>query len=89
MPNEKFTTPYTASKSLSAKLLWDKFRLSLRFEGSCLKQEDKALFIPNNGANLFIVYELDNWSRNLNTHFTLKDCSFGAVKLTKNSDSDK
>ena len=36
--------------------------------------------------NLFIVYELDTWSRDLNTDFTLKDCLSGAVKVTKNAD---
>ena len=40
-------------------------------------------------VNLFIVYELDTWSRDLNTTFALSDCFFGAVKLTKNADRDK
>ena len=40
-------------------------------------------------VNLFVVYELDTWSRDLNTCFTLKDCLFGSVKLTKNADTDK
>ena len=40
-------------------------------------------------VNLFTAYELDTWSRDLNTDFTLKDCLFGAVKLTKNADVDK
>ena len=40
-------------------------------------------------VNMFIVYELDNWSQDLNVHFTRKDCLFGAVKLTKNTDPDK
>ena len=39
--------------------------------------------------NLFIVYELDKWSRDLSTDFTLKDCLFGSIKLTKNADPDK
>ena len=39
--------------------------------------------------NLFTVYELDTWSRDLNTDFTLKDCLSGAVKVTKNADPDK
>ena len=38
---------------------------------------------------LFIVYDLDTWSRDLNTEFTLKNCLFGAVKLSKNADTDK
>ena len=40
-------------------------------------------------VNLFIVYKLDTWSRNLNTDFTLVDCLFRAVKLTKNANTDK
>ena len=35
------------------------------------------------------AYELDAWSQDLNTAFTLKDCLFGAVKLTKNNNPDK
>ena len=49
--------PYTANKSRSPKLLWDKSRLTLRFEGSSLKQEDTVPFTPNNVVNLFIVFE--------------------------------
>ena len=37
----------------------------------------------------FIAYELDTWPRDLNSDFTLKDCLFGGVKLTKNADPDK
>ena len=55
LSNEKFTPPYTANKSLSPKLLWNKSRLTLRFEGSCLKQEDASPFTPNNVVNLFIA----------------------------------
>ena len=87
--NEKFTPPYTANKSLSTKLVWNNYRIRLRFEVSCLKQEDEAPFTPNNVVNLYIVYELDRWSQNLNTDFNLKDCLFGAVKITKNADPDK
>ena len=64
-------------------------KIRLKFKESCLKQEDKAAFTPNNIVNLFIVFNLDRWSRDLNTDFTLKDCLFGAVKLTKNADPDK
>ena len=37
--------------------------------------------------NLFIFYELDRSSQDLNADFTPKDGLFGAVKLTKNADS--
>ena len=53
-------------------------RIKLEFKGSCLKQEE-ATFTPNNVVNLFITYELDRWSQNLNTDFTLKDCFFASV----------
>ena len=36
-----------------------------------------------------MFYELDAWSRGSNTGFILGDCLFGAVKLTKNADTDK
>ena len=49
----------------------------------------KAIFNPPSRKNIFIVYELDTWSRDLNFHFTLKDCLFGSIKLAKNADPDK
>ena len=54
--------------------------MELEFKGSCLKQ-DKVF--------TFFAYELDRWSQDLSANFTLKDCFFGAVKLTKNADPDK
>ena len=63
-------------------------RIKLEFKRSCLKQ-DKAPFTPNNVVNLYIVYELNIWSQDLNADFTLKDCLFGAVKLTKNANPNK
>ena len=87
--NEKFKPSYTANKSLSPKLLWNKSRLRFRFEESCLKQGDTTRFTPNNVVNLFIVCELNTWSKYLNAEFTLKDCLFGAVKLTINAYPDK
>ena len=39
--------------------------------------------------NLYISYTLTIWLRNLNTGFTLNNCLFGSVKLTKNDDFDK
>ena len=90
MSNEKCTYFYIANVSVCSKLLWmNNSKIRLKFKESWLKQEDKAPFTPNNLVNLFIVYELDRWPRNLNTDFALKDCLFGAVKLTKNADPDK
>ena len=35
------------------------------------------------------MYELNRWSQYLNIKFTLKDCLFGNVKITKNTDANK
>ena len=73
MSIENIMPPFTTSKSLSQKLVWHNSRIKLKIKRSCLKQEDKAAFTPKNVVNLFIVYELDIWSPDLNTEFTLKD----------------
>ena len=63
-------------------------RIRLEFKGSSLKQ-DKSPFTPNIVVKLYIVYELNIWSQGLNDEFTLKNCLFGAVKLTKNANPNK
>ena len=35
------------------------------------------------------MYELNIWSQDLNAEFTLKDCLFGALKLSKNFNPNK
>ena len=62
--------------------------MRLKFEGSFLKQEDKAPFTPNNAVNLFIVSESGRQFQDLNTDFTLNDFFFRAVKITKNANPD-
>ena len=54
----------------------------------CLKQ-DNVTFTGNIVVNLFIAYELDRWSKDLNANFTLNDGLFGAVKITQNAHPDK
>ena len=46
-------------------------------------------FIHGNVINWDISYEVDTWSRDLNTDFKWGYCLFGAVKLTANADIDK
>ena len=68
MSNEKFTCTYVANVNIWRKLMWmNNYRIRLRSRGSCLKQEDKTPLTPKNVVNLFTVYELDTWSRDLNT----------------------
>ena len=57
-------------------------------KGICLEL-DSVSFLHDYVVNLYISKELETWSRDLNTYFTLGVCCFGAVKLTKNADPDK
>ena len=50
---------------------------------SAKKLSSPATYDPPNRINVFIAYELDTWSRDLKSDFTLKDCFFGGVKLAK------
>ena len=38
---------------------------------------------------LYIVYELNNWTRNPTSNFPLKNCLFGTVKLVWNAIKNK
>ena len=58
------------------------------FKGICLKQKSTS-FPHKNIVHLYISYKLDTWSRDLNIDFTLGNCLFGALKVTKNADPDK
>ena len=58
----------------------------IKFNGHCLinNNNDSSLDI----VNLYICYTLDRWSRDLDTDYTLGNCLFGSVRLTKNTDPD-
>ena len=65
-----------------------KFKFLFSFKRKLLKQK-KANHAPSNRIIFFIAYELDTWSQDLNSNFTLKDCLIGGVKLAENTDPDK
>ena len=46
------------------------------------------IYIPKKVINIYISYKLNPQLRNLNRDFTLNNCLFGSVKLTKNADLD-
>ena len=58
-----------------------------KFNGHCLVKNN--ISIAKQVINLFISYILGSQLRFLNTDFTLGNCLFGAVKLTKNANLDK
>ena len=52
---------------LTAKLIWfHNSKIEVEFKERCLKQ-DKPAFTHSNVLNLFIVYELLTWSKDLST----------------------
>ena len=64
------------------------FNNIVTFKGIYLKQ-DNVSFLHKNIVSLYIFYELDIWSKSLNTDFTLGNSLFGAMKLNKNVDPNK
>ena len=80
LSNETFMPTFTTNKSFSPKLVWmNNFRIKLDFKRNCLKQ-DKASFTPNNLVNLYIAYELNTWSQDLNAEFSLKKLFVWSLK---------
>ena len=75
MSEERIKSPSTSDNSFAQKLLFtiQKFK------------QDKAAFTHRNVINLFMIFQVDTWSKDLSTKFTLRDYLFGAVKLTKNA----
>ena len=78
--------PPTTSLSPSINYVGKKIRV--KFTGNCLKQSNKLTYTHEKVVNIYIVYELGEYSSNLNDP-TPKNSLFGAVALTKNTDIDK
>ena len=84
---ESIKPPTTCDNSLTPTLNYYGAKVRVKFTGSYLKQQ-KISYTHENVANIYIVYELGA-SASHNNDPTLKNCLFGAVKLTKNVDIDK
>ena len=80
---------YVVDNTLSPKIKWIQNSITARkLKANNLKQS-KETCTPANVVKLFIVYKSDTWSQDLNANYTLKECLFEAVKVTKNDDPDK
>ena len=84
---ESIKPPTTSDNSLNPELSYIDYNIRVKFTGSCLKQS-KISYTHRKVVNIYIVYELGASSSD-NNDPTLKNCSFGAVTLTKNFDIDK
>ena len=82
-------TPYaTSDNSLTPWFDYYGTKIRLQFNKSCLKHPNKIIYDKGRIVNVYIVYELSASSSNINDP-AIKNCLFGAVTLTKNSDIDK
>ena len=73
---------------MDPEIVYNYGKANIKLQRICLKQYSVS-FIHSNVVNVYIFYELDTWSRDLNTYFTPDNRLLGAVKLIKNSDHDK
>ena len=62
-------------------------QLYVFFNGNYFEQD--PITIPNNVINIYVVYKLDPISSTRNTDYTIQNALFGAMKITKNTDSSK
>ena len=85
--NESIKPPTTSNNSLNPRLSYNDTKIKVQFTGSCLKQP-KYMFTHTKVVNIYIVYELGASSSH-DSDPTIKNCLFGAVTLTKNSDIEK
>ena len=85
MYNEIIKPP---NNTLAPKIGPEERNMHLKFDGSCLKTTEKYFCFPTLiELIIYTVYELDSNLNNFDP--ALENCSFGAVKLTKNADIEK
>ena len=86
--SEESSQNITKSDSLLAPTFFNHYILpDVNFNGHRLINNN--ISIPEKVINLYISYILNPWLRDLNTDFTLSNCLFGSVGLTKNADPGK
>ena len=84
---ESIKPPTTSDNSLTPELNYYGTKTRVKFNGSCL-QQSKISYTHSTIVNIYIVYEMGASSSH-NNDPTLKNCLYGAVTLTKNTDIDK
>ena len=62
-------------------------KIKVKFNGICFK-EDKITYTHVKTVSIYTVYEISK-SINISDYTTLENCLFGAVILTKNTDTDR
>ena len=86
LSNEKIDSTKTLNYDQSSRLVYNNARIKLRFSRSILKQ-NKVTYSHGPIVNIYVVYRLIPDTKS--NDFTLENCLFGAVGLTKNADISK
>ena len=87
--SDETITPYvTSDNSLTPWIDHYGTKIRLKFNKSCLMQPNKLTHDNEHSVNVYIVYELGA-SSSSDSDPTLKNCLFGAVTLTENTDIEK
>ena len=87
LSDETIKPPATSDNTLTPVSNYYGTKTRIKFTGSCLKQP-KISYTYLNIVNTYIVYELGA-STSHDNYPTSKNCLFGAVNLTKDTDIDK
>ena len=64
-------------------------RMHVYLQGNHFQQNNVIILNNNNVINIYVVYKLDAISSTRNTDYTIQNALFGAMKITKNTDSSK
>ena len=64
-------------------------RMHVYLQGNHFQQNNVIIPNNNNVINIYVVYKLDPISLTGNTDYTIQNALFGAMKITKNTDSSK
>ena len=87
LSSESIKPPTTSNNSLAPAINNYGTKTRVKVTGSSL-QQSKTTYTHKKIVNIYVVYQLGASSSNDNDP-TLKNCLFGAVTLTKNTDIDK
>ena len=87
LSSESFKATSTSDNSRNPTLNYHGTKIRVKFNGDCLKQQ-KITYNHGKVVNIYIVYSLGASSSDYSDP-TTKNCSFGAVTLTRNADIDR
>ena len=63
------------------------YRIVIKFDNDPLVVEQNNYLTKI--VNVYIVNDLDAWTRNPTNNFKFKDCLYGTTSIVKNSDKEK